>query len=367
MKPGSKPRSGRLCPFLFSIALAAPPAALAAQGPTAAERPRKEVTTEQRIAWMPAARWGVMTHYLMDWIARDHKLTPSVEEWNRLVDGFDAEGLAEQVKSTGAGYHIFTIGQNSGYYVSPNATYDKLVGIRPSKCSRRDLIADLSAAFHKRGLKLIAYLPSGAPNGDPVAMQALEWQDGPYPNLKFQAKWEAIIREWSERWGDKIDGWWFDGCFWPNIMYRACQPPNFESFAAAARAGNPMSAVAFNPGVVPRLISLSPYEDYTAGEISNPATLSIRRNAGGTFDGKQIQVLSYLGRTWGSGEPRFTIEQVLEWSQGVRKFGGVITWDVPLQPNGQIVPAALEQLKAIGKAVAGGTPAPATTTPAPAR
>ena len=37
--------------------------------------------------------------------------------------------------------------------------------------------------------------------------------------------------EWSERWGNKIAGWWFDGCYWPNIMYQSCEAPNFGSFA----------------------------------------------------------------------------------------------------------------------------------------
>ncbi len=50
---------------------------------------------QDRAAWMRAARWGVMTHYLADWMARVHNLTMSVEEWNRLVDGFDAEGMAK--------------------------------------------------------------------------------------------------------------------------------------------------------------------------------------------------------------------------------------------------------------------------------
>jgi len=134
-------------------------------------------------------------------------------------------------------------------------------------------------------------------------------------------------------------------------MYRAKSPPNFESFAVAARAGNPRSAVAFNPGVIPRLISVSPDEDYTAGEISDPATLSIRRSADGKLDGKQIQVLSYLGRTWGRGEPRFANEQVIQYSQTIRASGGAITWDVPVQLDGLIPESFLVQLRAIGSAL----------------
>jgi hypothetical protein len=240
----------------------------------------------------------------------------------------------------------------------PNPTYDRLVGIRPSRCSRRDLVSDLSAALRQRGIRLIVYLPSGAPNGDAVAREALQWQNGPHPNREFKEKWEAVVRDWSLRFGDRIDGWWFDGCYWPNTMYRTPDTPNFATLAAAARAGNPASVVAFNPGVVPRILSITPHEDYTAGEISDPTTLSIRRTTDGRIDGAQLHVLSYLGRTWGLGAPRFPTETVVGWSRDVRKEQGAITWDAPVEPDGRLAEAFLPQLRAIGTALAGGGAAP---------
>ncbi len=146
---------------------------------------------EDRAAWMRNARWGVMTHYLADWQGRVHGLTMNVEEWNKLVDGFDAEGIARQLQSAGARYYQISIGQNSGYCLSPNAVYDRLTGIAPSKCSRRDLVADLAAALGKRGIGLMVYLPSGAPAQDKVADAVLDWRNGPYPNKEFQRKWET--------------------------------------------------------------------------------------------------------------------------------------------------------------------------------
>ena len=306
---------------------------------------------QEKSAWMKQARWGVMTHYLADWRARVDKETMSVEKWNELVDHFDVEGLARQLASVGAGYYLLTIGQNSGYYLSPNATYDRFVGVKPSKCSRRDLVADMYEALNKKGIKLMVYLPSGAPAGDSIARKGLEWLNGPHPNREFQVKWEQVIREWSERWGKKIAGWWFDGCYWPNIMYRSSEPPNFSSFAAAARAGNPQCLVAFNPGVVYRSLSVTPCEDYTAGEIDQPDRISIKRATDGTIDGAQIHILSFLGEKWGMGSPRFTVEQIVGWSKQVASEGGVITWDVPLQRNGLIAQSFIEQLRAVGAAL----------------
>ena len=77
------------------------------------------------------------------------------------MDAFDVNGLADQLASAGAGYFVLTLGQNSGFYCSPNATYDKLTGITPSKCARRDLVSDLSAALRAKRIRLMVYLPAG--------------------------------------------------------------------------------------------------------------------------------------------------------------------------------------------------------------
>jgi hypothetical protein len=306
---------------------------------------------QHRADWMQQTKWGVMNHYLADWQARVNRLTISVDAWNGWIDGFDVETLAKQLQSVGAQYYQISIGQNSGYYLSPNSVYDELTGIQPSKCSKRDLVSDLAAALTPRGIKLMVYLPSGAPGQDKAADAALGWQNGPHPNVEFQRKWERIIREWSSRWGKKVSGWWFDGCYFPNTMYRSPESPNFATFAAAARAGNADAAVAFNPGVVYRMLSLTPYEDFTAGEIDKPDLAAIRRAADGHIDGAQIHMLSYLGETWGMGAPRFTAAQAIEYTHKVTNAGGAVTWDVPVGLDGKIGAAFLEQLGAIGKSL----------------
>jgi len=312
--------------------------------------------------WFRDAKWGVFCHYL----AAD-QLTP--EQWNAQVDAFDVKALADQLESAEAPYICLTLGQNSGHYCSPNAAYDRFVGINPSKCSRRDLVADLYDELHPRGIELLVYLPSGAPDRDPVAMEKLEWKNGSQPdyarpphgldaegrpwgsvnpaNIEFQKKWEQVIAEWSKRWGAKVRGWWFDGCYFADAMYRRPEPPNFASFAAAAKAGNPQSLVAFNPGVLVPIISMTEHEDYTAGEISRALPECSSR----WVDGAQLQILTYLGQNWCSGEPRFSDELVIAYTRYVNSKEGVITWDVPIEPSGLIPEPFVRQLRAIGKSV----------------
>jgi len=297
---------------------------------------------KHRADWFRDAKWGVFTHFLTG-------ADMTTEDWNRRVNAFDVQGLARQLQAIGAKYYFITLGQNSGHYCAPNAAYDGYVGIKPSKCSTRDLVSDLHKALRPKGIKLLVYLPAGAPNQDATAVAALQWQNGPHRNREFQVKWENVIREWSRRWGRKVAGWWFDGCYWPNEMYRHPDPPNFASFAAAARAGNPDTIVAFNPGVLVPIISVSKHEDYTAGEINEPDKVKC---TGRWVDGAQFHMLSYLGPWWAASPPRFTTDQIIEWTRAINACGGVVTWDVPIDASGHIPQPFLDQLLALHKGLA---------------
>lgn len=301
----------------------------------------------QRAEWFRQARWGVFTHYMADTVLAPETL--SVETWNAAVDSFDVAALANLLDQIGAGYYVITLGQNSGYYCSPNTAYDRHTGISPSKCSRRDLVADLYEALNPKGIRLMVYLPSGAPDRDPDAVKALGWQrgnDGPDPRLaSFQRKWEDVIREWSLRWGTKVSGWWFDGCYYSDLMYNHPDPPNFKSFADAARAGNPGGILAFNPGVHYPIITLTPDEDYTAGEIENVSRVVC---TGPLIQQAQFHMLSYLGPRWAASPPRFTDAQAVNATRAIVEKGGVVSWDVPIKANGQIPEPFLKQLAAVG-------------------
>lgn len=309
---------------------------------------------QNRSDWM-RGKWGVMTHYLADWQARDHGIAMSPEQWNKMVDNFDVEGLADEIKSTGASYHFLTVAQGSSYFISTNAAWNKYLSRGTNKASHRDLILDMAKAEAKRGIRLIVYSTCSGPRDARSSQVITNATTRDHRNIEHMIAWEKVIREWSLRWGTNISGWWFDGCYNPNQLYDFPDAPNFQSFAAAARAGNPNAVVAFNRGVIDRVISITPFEDYSAGEINEIQTTLIRRaTSDGLVDGARIHKLSYLGRSWGTGEPRYTNldEVVIPWTRKIVDAGGALTWDAPIQPNGLIATNFLEQLRAIGKAVA---------------
>ena len=310
-----------------------------------------------------------MVHFLSHPASSTLDAEVSVDDWNARADGFDVERFADQLAQCGAGYCIFTLGQNRGYFCSPNQTYDGFVGRQPSRCSRRDLIADLMGALGQHDIKTIVYMPGSAPAMDRQAVEALKctpawdagkWQlkPGSYINQgvderlsEFQRNWEAVIREWSCRWGDGVDGWWFDACCYADIMYRHDDAPNFASFAAAARAGNPASIVTFSDGLKAAPERCSAVEDYTAGEIGNALPISAEpwtpRNqlvVAGCVDGAQYHVLTYLGEYWGRGEPRIAKGLARSYTEHINNLGGVISWDVPVTPTGLIPDVFVEYL-----------------------
>jgi hypothetical protein len=167
----------------------------------------------------------------------------------------------------------------------------------------------------------------------------------------FQRHWEAIIREWSLRWGRNVHGWWIDGCYYADKMYRHSDAPNFRSFAEVMKAGNPDSLVAFNPGVLVPIISHTEFEDYTAGEANVMVTPNKFHVFQRFIDGAQFQVLSFLGDFWCVGEPRYPDELVVEYTRYINSFEGTVTWDVPILTDGRIPDVYLRQLAKIGRAV----------------
>jgi hypothetical protein len=314
----------------------------------------------QKTDWFKNAKWGVFVHFLADQASASMPTRLTVDEWNQRVDAFDVDGLARQLSSVGAGYLGITTGQRSGFYCTPNAAYDRITGIVPSRCSRRDLIADLARALRAYNIPILAYVTSAAPGNDLAASTAFgcpprkQGPKGAPENesrlADFQVKWEAVLREWSLHWGENVAAWWVDGVYYPDSMYRHEDAPNFASFLAAMRAGNPDALVALNPGIRRDQSCVKGINgsggDFTTGEVDFWLPVPGRYYNGGAawpgrfVDGEQFQVFTFLGPWWGMGDaPRFPDNLTAGYTELVNAHEGVITWDVPVDERG-LLPAS---------------------------
>lgn len=273
-----------------------------------------------------------------------------------LVDSFDVNYLANQLKEAGVGYFVLTLGQNSGYFNAPNPTYDAIAGYEAGqKTSTRDLPMEMAQALKERGISMMLYLPSQTPNRD---LQSVVNFGFPHDEINTDrqitpqgaANWAKVIAWWSAHYGTLVRGWWFDG------SYSWCQFHDSiaKAYADAAKSGNPTSIVAFNPGVRPECQRNAATEDYTAGEAND--FLSMQAH-GRYTDNLQTHVLTYLGSNWGARDCRIPFEQIEPWLTAFTDSGGVVTFDVGANynlqegPIGSLSSSQLEQLKQITHSV----------------
>jgi hypothetical protein len=295
--------------------------------------------------WFKDARYGVFMHFL-----------PSDAASLARVGEFDVEALSRQLETLGAKYFVITLGQNSGFFISPNAAYDRFTGYSPGeRCSTRDLPLDLYRALSPRGIRLMLYLPCQTPNQDARAQKAFGLaqgqQDQPI-NLEFAGKWAQVIQEWSDRYGDKVAGWWFDGGY-EHVQFNEAIG---EVYAKAVKHGNPKAIVTFNPGV--RLIHYTQAEDYTAGELNEPFDVL---PASRRVDGSQWHALTYLGSNWSRRDARHPTGKWVKWVSAAVAKGGVVTldmgpnWDPKSGPIGSLADAQMVQVQAIKAALSGAT------------
>lgn len=145
-------------------------------------------------------------------------------------------------------------------------------------------------------------------------------------------------------------------------MYRFVDRPNFHSFAAALRAGNPDALLAFNNGKLPPE-SMTEEDDYTAGELIAALPVAFDRfplcvhTRDGAVplaklpSGLQYHLLCSLGRDWGhlvkTREPRFPDALVRGYNEYITGMGGAMTWEVPVDEYGLIPEAFVRQLRAL--------------------
>ena len=298
--------------------------------------------------WFKDAGYGIMVHYLKEAIVPEG----GSKEWNDAVNSFNAENFARQAKEAGAGFVMFTLGQNSGYYCSPNASFDKILGTQPGElCSTRDLPMDLIKELGKYNIPLILYLPSNPPVNNPLVSEKFN-----YPFKKDSATsqynqpiLESMIREWSLRYGSGVKGWWFDGLYsWNAIRSTRMDMSleyNISTHTLAAKAGNINSIVTYNYGFGKIQVN-TPYCDYSSGEKQ---TIDEFPSSRWVEDGVQWFLFTYLGEKWGGKGQQFDTDDLVAKAEKIIRNEGVLCLEVVTNATGEILPHHLEQIRQIGE------------------
>lgn len=140
----------------------------------------------------------------------------TASQWNAAVDSFNVPAFAAQVQATGAKNILLMLGQNTGYYCSPNSVYEKYAGVAPgTRTSTRDLPMEIADTLAPKGIGMYLYLPEDVGWGDKKAannfgLSALAL-DNWVVDGSFTPKWNAVVKAWADRYRTKVKGWFFDG------------------------------------------------------------------------------------------------------------------------------------------------------------
>ena len=303
-------------------------------------------TNNPNTDWFRQAGYGVFVHYLED-LQNEPQQIQSLgrrTRWDECVREFDTQRFADAVAETGAGYVFFTMHQRTRFLIAPNSTFDHLTGYKPGEaCATRDLVEDLYQALHRRNIPLMLYWTGDGPRQDAQSATALAAT--PQVTTDYVTKWASVVQEYGERYGEKVVGWWTDGCY-PFIGY---DDEKLGIMARALKAGNPQRIIALNPGVEDKVKAYSRHEDFTAGEQNQFLDQPVTRWLGG----EQWHILSFLGSgqshigaAWGMPGARYSKQDLIDYVSDVNRAGGVVSIDVLLFRDGSLDRSQIEVLKA---------------------
>jgi len=280
------------------------------------------------------------------------------------VASYDVSKLVASVKAIGGvSWVLINLSECAAgdLYLAPHSVLTSLTP-RATPNHNRDLFGELLDGFGAAGIKVIAYIATEGPaklkhgackafdkkrssTGQCSSAAMDNWAyyvENTYGNTTQdtykQAFAEVIIKEYADRYGTKLSGWWFDHANYGNI-------PLLHQVIKNATA-NPDTVVAFNDGQKSPLINNNPgFEDFTAGHpnpvVSTPASsdanLPMLTSIEGTLDGyivgsNGIKSLGHMympvQTKWYSGTIVWTPEKAASWMHRALAAHGAFTWSI---------------------------------------
>jgi hypothetical protein len=334
----------------------------------AATRPLASSNTD----WMRQAKFGIFMHYqyriMLGYSVATKPSFPKATEmsaagWNQFVDGFDVQGFAKQMGEAKAGWVVFCLDDHYfAWPCAPNKTFDDFTGYAAGeKCSQRDLIMELADALDAKGVKLVVYF--AGLNGymkEPKVLAGLMDEPGGRgginekkpPSAETRGRRLAVLKEYADRYKDRIAGWWFDGM---ELNSYAAAPDDWSMVASIVRGPNPLAAIAFSYGPNEHACVRPGVDDFTGGDTwTKQDLLRLTPRHSPAQNGILWHGKIYCGNVYhGQGSSnQFTDDQLIQWIKTCNSEGGVCTLDWPFDPKtGLLKDFGFAQLKTVSEAV----------------
>lgn len=290
---------------------------------------REALRSRANSDWLAKAGYGLMFHWTSQSVNKDG----TQKSYTEAVEDFDLKPFVEMVKSTGAGYVLFTIGHAEPYCPAPIKSWEKY---HPEHTTKRDLIAEMADALNAESIKLMCYFPTH------VVAKYKKVTENEFSEIN-----KEVITEFGQRYGKKVSGYWFDGwyqCFeeYPNV--------SFPDFFKACKAGNPDRIIALNSWIYP---AVTEWQEFWAGETASPVEFpkngTLERGPG---KGLQYQALLIMEPYWVQQkaeipDPRFTVDELSKYIEGCMQQRGAVTINIGIYQDGTIGKKALEVMQGV--------------------
>ena len=308
-------------------------------------------------SWLADCSFGISTH----WTA--HSQPVGADNWvpfEEAVSLFSPANYIDQIAGAGAQYVIFTSTHALQMLPAPCAAIDR---IAPQRTTVRDLIGELADACRSRGLHFILYYNHSCNHGDdPPWERAVGYHAADKSRLASNLL--GILRELGERYGARVEGWWFDSCssLDPRGPYHAVttdmhgfQFP-WEEWTEAAKTGNRARLVTLSPGMLTHHI-FSTHQDYESGEANELVAVPSSQFTSEHLQGHRWVCLD--NPEWVHDRvitplapPRYSREDVADYVRACNKCRVPVTFNVDIDQTGRLSPESLAVLRDVKRQLA---------------
>jgi hypothetical protein len=312
----------------------------------------------QNANWFKDAGYGLM----FQWTNRATPETgDAIKNWEDKVNDFDVERFADMVEKTGAAYVIWSITWGQQYISAPIKSLDKLIEGRTTK---RDLLGEMADRLHAKGVKLIFYYHYGYDcyhSKDSTWLQAA----GGYNEDKTELYQNIsdVIGEVGNRYGNKLNGWFFDGGrrYYDSHFDGSTNgilSASFKNASQAARSGNDQRIIAYNSWILPRSTE---FQDYYAGEgLKQFSDLDNGVFVNGKHKGLMAHSCFPLEKRWGHidwntaiASPKYSPEQLIERIKHAQKNRYPLSINLEMYEDGSVSSESLELLEEVREVIRG--------------
>jgi len=267
---------------------------------------------------------------------------------NDRIETWDSTAFADQFTQLGSSKYVFvnvTKPAGGGQYTAPNPPLVAAVPELAPYFPTRDILGETLDLIQASGREAIVYLGCiGFEETDEVSALWLDYIKSDLGSGKKDEDGikEYIIKYYAQRYGDKIDGWWFDGS---NRFYEELK----QEVKDAIRSGNPNALVTYGThplddyfGGHPTIRAIADHWSYDynyrtitdteAGpftEVVDGVSRSHHYPVEDPADGSLKHIFSGMQENWTRGDLKFPAWQAVDWCSRVVEAGGMFSWSIP--------------------------------------